>query len=254
MSQCSPVVPPDLPDILFPLLSHLVQMVRLHGVACQSPFGRRGVTGGLMAREGPPTSPAHGHWQFSKGARMRTCHPARGGKWRSWSWPKARHRLRGPGMEGGESRRRQHERKDRGRVGDEERVGDKERGQGRESELSEETYVSHRFGMRSCSHPVSYTTAPSLPSERDFSKCYPPPTPSPNPSAPRLCWGCRWSGAENSKQHHPHSLTGKAHHLSLQKTKHETQWSHSYSVIVRITLIATNYYFSKFDLNQEVEI
>lgn len=61
MSQYAPVLPPDLPDILFPLLPHLVQMVRLYGVACQSPFGRRKVTAGLMAREGPPTFPAHGH-------------------------------------------------------------------------------------------------------------------------------------------------------------------------------------------------
>ena len=61
MSQFALVVPPDLPDILFPLLSHFVQMVRLYGVACQSPFGRLGVTAGLMAREGPPTFPAHGH-------------------------------------------------------------------------------------------------------------------------------------------------------------------------------------------------
>ena len=53
----SPLVPPDLPDILFPLLSHLVQMVRPYGVACQSPFAQRSVTAGLMAREGPPTPP-----------------------------------------------------------------------------------------------------------------------------------------------------------------------------------------------------
>ncbi|KAG7227770.1 hypothetical protein INR49_013564 [Caranx melampygus] len=52
---------PPPADILFPLLSHLVQMVRLYRVACQSPFGCLGVTGGLMACEGPPTFPAHGH-------------------------------------------------------------------------------------------------------------------------------------------------------------------------------------------------
>jgi len=61
MSHCTPVVPPDLPDILFPLLSHLVQMVRLYGVACQSPFGCLCVTAGPVARERPPTFPAHGH-------------------------------------------------------------------------------------------------------------------------------------------------------------------------------------------------
>ncbi len=83
LSQCAPVVPPDLPDILFPLLPHLVQMVRLYGVVCQSPFGHLDVTAGLMAREGPPTSPAHGHWHFSKGARMCASHPAGGGKWRN---------------------------------------------------------------------------------------------------------------------------------------------------------------------------
>lgn len=53
----SPLVPPDLPDILFPLLSHLVQMVRPYGVACQSPFAQRSVTAGLIVREGPPTPP-----------------------------------------------------------------------------------------------------------------------------------------------------------------------------------------------------
>lgn len=101
MLQCTPVIPPDLPDILFPLLSHLVQMVRLYGVVCQSPFGRLGVTAGLMAREGPLTFPAHGHWHFSKGSRMRASHPARGEKWRTWSWPKALHRPREPGVKRG---------------------------------------------------------------------------------------------------------------------------------------------------------
>lgn len=65
------VVPPDLPDNLFPLLSHLVQMVKLYGVACQSPFGRLDVTAGPMAREGPPTRAATGE------------------KRRTWSWPKS---------------------------------------------------------------------------------------------------------------------------------------------------------------------
>lgn len=65
------VVPPDLPDNLFPLLSHLVQMVKLYGVACQSPFGRLHVTAGPMAREGPPTRAATGE------------------KRRTWSWPKS---------------------------------------------------------------------------------------------------------------------------------------------------------------------
>lgn len=55
------LLPPDFPDILFALLSHLVQMVRLYGAARRFPFGRFDVTVALMAHEGSLTSPAHGH-------------------------------------------------------------------------------------------------------------------------------------------------------------------------------------------------
>lgn len=59
---CHSSIPPFLliyQTSSFPLLSHLVQMVRLYRTACQSLFGRLDVTAALMAREGPLT---YQHW------------------------------------------------------------------------------------------------------------------------------------------------------------------------------------------------